>query len=92
MVNEKNQNFADDLPAEQLLDIGRPYWVQCKNIRCIAMVDKEGKWKAFSNGTNLTDIINVFSMGATISSKLQTWSVIPADKNSILESANANSL
>ena len=56
------------------------------------MVDKDGQWKAFSNGTNLTDIINVFSMGATISSKLQTWSVIPADKNSILESANANSL
>jgi hypothetical protein len=89
-VNEKDKNSGDHHPVRQVLEIGQPYWVQCKNIRCMAVVDKEGKWKTSNNGRELPDVINVFSVGAKTSSKLQTWSVIPAHKNSILESANAN--
>jgi hypothetical protein len=79
-VNEKDKNFGDCHPVRQFLEIGHPYWVQCKNIRCLAVVDKEGKWKASYSGKELPDVINVFSVGAKTSSKLQTWSVIPADK------------
>lgn len=56
----------------------------------MAVIDKEGKWKAFYSGKELPGVINVFSLGAKTSSKPQTWLIIPAGKNSILESAKAN--
>jgi hypothetical protein len=92
MMNEKDKNSGGYHPVRQFLEVGQPYSVQCKNIRCMAVVDKEGKWINCNNGRELQDVINVFSVGARTSTKLQTWLVIPANKNSILESANANSL
>jgi hypothetical protein len=91
-VNKKNKTLADDLSAGQLLEIGQPYWIQCKNIRCLAVFDQEGKWKASYSGNELSDVINFFPINVTAFSKLQTWSIIPVEKTSISGSANANSL
>ena len=38
----------------------KPYWVQCKNYRCLAFVNKEGKWKSLSTGKEVTDIVKVY--------------------------------
>jgi hypothetical protein len=76
-MNEKDKNFGDYQPERQFLEIGQPYWVQCKNISCLAVFNKDGKWKASYNGKELSDVINFFPIRTTNSSKLQTWSVIP---------------
>jgi hypothetical protein len=56
-VNEKDQISGDYIFAGQLPEIGVPYWVQCKKFTCKAVVDKEGNWKAFTSGRELTDVI-----------------------------------
>jgi hypothetical protein len=48
----------DCLSADQLPKIDGRYWVQCENFRCMAVFDKDGKWKSFSNGKELPDVIN----------------------------------
>jgi len=53
-------NVEECLPAGHLPEIGRPYWVKCKHFRCMAVVDKEGKWKAFYGGEELPEVLNVF--------------------------------
>ena len=48
------------IPATQLVESGRPYWVQCPEFSCWAVVDKAGRWTEFNTGKNLPDVINVF--------------------------------
>jgi hypothetical protein len=45
-------------PTDQPPEPGVRYWVQCENFRCLAVIDKDGKWKSFSNGKELPDVIN----------------------------------
>ncbi|MGD1089563.1 MAG: hypothetical protein ABR955_12700 [Verrucomicrobiota bacterium] len=59
-MNEKDQKSGDYLSAGRLPEIGQPYWVQCKSFRCMAVLDKKGKWKSFSTDEELPDVINVF--------------------------------
>ena len=49
------------IPATQLVESGRPYWVQCSESTCWAVLDKDGRWKDFTTGKNLPDVINVFA-------------------------------
>jgi hypothetical protein len=48
----------DYLPADQLSETGGCWWVQCENSLCMAVVDKDGKWKSFSNGKEIFDVIS----------------------------------
>jgi hypothetical protein len=45
--------------AEQPPEIRRAYLVQCENSMCLAVLDKSGKWKSFSNNRELTDFVSV---------------------------------
>jgi hypothetical protein len=40
--------------------IDKPYWVQCKNYRCLAFFNKEGKWQSLSTGKEVTDIVKIY--------------------------------
>ena len=40
-------------PAEET------HWVQCNGHRCLAIVDKNGKWKCFATGLELTDVVKI---------------------------------
>ncbi|HLX94505.1 MAG TPA: hypothetical protein VKU37_02050 [Verrucomicrobiae bacterium] len=40
-------------PAEET------HWVQCHGRRCLAIVDKNGKWKCFATGQELIDVVKV---------------------------------
>jgi len=37
----------------------RPIWVQCDNSMRLAVLDKSGKWKSFSNDRELTDFVEL---------------------------------
>jgi hypothetical protein len=50
--------MPDCPPTDQLPEIGGRYLVKCENFMCIAVFDKDGKWKSFSNGKELPDVIN----------------------------------
>lgn len=54
-------NLEEHLPAGQPPEIGRPYWVKCKDFRCMAVIDKEGRWKTFYGGEILPDVLHVFA-------------------------------
>jgi hypothetical protein len=45
--------------AGQSLGIRQAHWVQCDNSMCLAVLDKSGKWKSFSNDRELTDFVKV---------------------------------
>ncbi len=35
------------------------HWVRCKGFRCLAIPTKDGKWKCFATGEELSDVIEV---------------------------------
>ena len=45
--------------AEQPSEIRQAHLVQCDNSMCLAVLDKSGKWKSFSNNRELTDFVSV---------------------------------
>ena len=45
--------------AEQPSEIRQAHLVQCDNSMCLAVLDKSGKWKSFSNNRELTDFVKV---------------------------------
>jgi hypothetical protein len=45
--------------TEQPPEIRRAQLVQCENSMCLAVLDKSGKWKSFSNNRELTDFVKV---------------------------------
>jgi hypothetical protein len=47
------------IPTEQPPEIRRAQLVQCENSMCLAVLDKSGKWKSFSNNRELTDFVSV---------------------------------
>jgi hypothetical protein len=59
----RNQKFfmSDVISTDQLPETGVRYWVQCEHFGCLAVVDKNGKWKSFSNGKELPVVINFFA-------------------------------
>jgi hypothetical protein len=58
-VYGKSLNLDVCLPAGQLPEAGRRYWVQCSGYRCLAVIDEAGLWKAFYGGEELPDVIKV---------------------------------
>ena len=40
--------------------VEKPYWVQCQNYRCLALVNKQGVWKSLSTGKEVTGIVKVY--------------------------------
>jgi hypothetical protein len=53
------QGFTGLISTEQSPDIRPAHWVQCDNSMCLAVLDKSGKWKSFSNDRELTDFVKV---------------------------------
>ena len=53
--------MIDSISANQLPQTDGRYWVQCENFRCMAIFDKDGKWKSFSNRKELPDVINFYA-------------------------------
>jgi hypothetical protein len=47
------------IPAEQPPEIRQAHLVQCDHSMCLAVLDKSGKWKSFSNNRELTDFVKV---------------------------------
>jgi hypothetical protein len=54
---EKNC-MNDYVPADQPPEIDGHYLVKCENFMCMAIFDKNGKWKSLSNGKELPAVIN----------------------------------
>jgi hypothetical protein len=47
------------MPTEQPPEIRQAHLVQCDNSMRLAVLDKSGKWKSFSNNRELTDFFKV---------------------------------
>jgi hypothetical protein len=58
-MNKKLQGSAGLIFAGQSADMRQAHWVQCDNSMCLAVLDKSGKWKSFSNERELTDFVKV---------------------------------
>ena len=58
-MNGKGQNsgevISETQPPNQLC------WVQCQGYRCLAVL-KDGKWRVYATGEELTDFIKVISV------------------------------
>lgn len=37
----------------------RPFWVQCNSRCCLAYCHRDGKWRNFDSGVELTDFVRV---------------------------------
>ena len=59
IVNEKDQKFDSIIAKAQPTQICEPCWVQCTGYRCLAVRDKNGKWRSYATGKELTDFIKV---------------------------------
>jgi hypothetical protein len=57
-MNEQAQNL-DGIIVAGRLPINGPVWVQCDGYRCLAVLDRNGTWKSFFDGKELTDFVNV---------------------------------
>jgi hypothetical protein len=58
-MNKKLSGFDGLISAGQFPEIRQPQWVQCDNSMRLAIQDKSGKWKSFSNNRELTDFVRV---------------------------------
>jgi hypothetical protein len=58
-MNKNRQSFAGLIAAGQSPEMRKAHLVQCDNSMCLAVLDKSGKWKSFSNNRELTDFIKV---------------------------------
>jgi hypothetical protein len=58
-LNTKFQATDDSVSLGQPPAIRQPQWVQCDHSLCLAVLDKSGKWKSFSNDRELTDFVKV---------------------------------
>jgi hypothetical protein len=58
-MNNKLKNSDGSTPAGQSPEMRQAHWVQCDNSMCLAVLDKSGKWKSFSNDRELTDFVRV---------------------------------
>jgi hypothetical protein len=60
IIKPMNTKFqATDDSLGQPPAIRQPLWVQCDNSVRLAVMDKSGKWKSFSNDRELTDFVSV---------------------------------
>jgi hypothetical protein len=58
-MNKKLQASDGLIAAELSPEIRQAHWVQCDNSVRLAVLDKGGKWKSFSNNRELTDFVKV---------------------------------
>jgi hypothetical protein len=58
-MKNKLQAFDDFIPLGQPPVLRQPQWVQCHNAMRLAVLDKSGKWKSFSNDRKLNDFVSV---------------------------------
>jgi hypothetical protein len=58
-MHHKLQATDESIPLKQPLTLRQPQWVQCDNSMRLAVLDKSGKWKSFSNDRELTDFVRV---------------------------------
>jgi hypothetical protein len=58
-MNKKLQSSAGLISAGQSPDMRQGHWVQCDNSMCLAVLDKSGRWKSFSDDKELTDFVKV---------------------------------
>lgn len=57
-MEQQGQNVVSE---EDQLHPGEIRWVRCKGYRCMGMQDKDGRWRSFITGVELTDVIEVFA-------------------------------
>jgi hypothetical protein len=55
----KPKSFSSLTPTEPPPEMRQANWVQCENSLCLAVLDKSGRWKSFSNNRVLTDFVKV---------------------------------
>jgi hypothetical protein len=58
-MNNKFQALDVSIPAGQYPALRQPQWVQCDHSIRLAVMDKSGKWKSFSNDRELADFAKV---------------------------------
>jgi len=52
----------DSQSPAQLPATAARFWVQCEDSWYVAVVDKDGKWKSFSNGRELPPVLSFVSI------------------------------
>jgi hypothetical protein len=57
----KEQGKSPEKVIPQGQPLIEPSWVQCRGYRCLAVLNKDGKWITYSNGKEITDFIRVIS-------------------------------
>jgi len=60
-VNTSDHKFGEKSVKEQISGVGEPVWVQCKVSGCLAVMDKNGNWKKFYDGVQLSGVIKALS-------------------------------
>ena len=57
-MEQQGQNVVVETTEPQP---GALRWVKCKDYRCMGVLDREGRWRSFATGKELTDVIEVLS-------------------------------
>jgi len=56
-MNGKGQNSGQEISKAE--PPGEPCWVQCEGYRCLAVLNKNGKWMVYATGAEVIDFIKV---------------------------------
>jgi hypothetical protein len=59
-IKEPNQDLTEHTQDRLQPKIGQVYWVQCKNHRIRATMDKDGKWRALYDQREMPEVISFF--------------------------------
>ena len=59
-MKENNQDLIERAQDHLKPKIGQVCWVQCKNHRTRATMDKDGKWRALYDQRELPEVISFF--------------------------------
>jgi hypothetical protein len=58
-MNEKVEKVDPIIRKTQPSQLSEPCWVQCVGYRCLAVLNKNGKWRSYATGEELTGFLKV---------------------------------
>jgi hypothetical protein len=58
-MDDKDQKVDSIIPKAHPSHVSEPCWVYCDSYRCLAVMDKKGKWRSYATGEELTDFVKV---------------------------------
>jgi hypothetical protein len=60
-MNTATEHLGEENVQKQTVSVGEPVWVQCNGFRCLAYLNQNGEWRAYSSGAKLSDVVKVLN-------------------------------